>query len=86
MLTEYVPGKATQEYRERMSKRMHVDSDYIVITIADDYDIPLEKCNTYEGILSWVLQLSEKTWIEREDLRYFIKLACEANKISVPYN
>ena len=84
MNTEYVPGKATAEYLEKMKKRMHVEEGCIVITITNEYNIPLTRCKTLDEILAWVFHLSEKTWIEREDLRYFIRLACNENNIDVP--
>ena len=40
------------------------------------YDIPLEKCGSYEKIIWWTMHLAEKSWTTKEVLERFIMLAC----------
>lgn len=40
------------------------------------YFIEKSRCRTYYEILSWVLQLSGKVWVDRELILEFIEKAC----------
>jgi len=39
----------------------------------DLYKIDLERCNTSAAILDYIVQMSQKMWITREDLGYLIE-------------
>ena len=36
------------------------------------YPIEFSRCQTYPEILDWVLQLLEKTWIEKDHVEHFL--------------
>lgn len=71
------------EYLERekdLSEIITVDATHIVIQIPGDrvdaeYEIPLSSLKTGEQLVSWIFQLTEKSWVTRDILRRFIKEA-----------
>ena len=67
-----------------VEKKIYVDDDYLVINIRYEYEIPLAELDTHEKILSWVLHLKDKTWVDWDVLNVFIFKACEHNGIKVP--
>lgn len=63
-----------------LSEIVVVDKTHIVINIPGDmidgeYEISLDTCKTADQVLSWVFQLTEKSWMTRDILRRFIKEA-----------
>lgn len=81
----------TEELRKRYLKEeeelnniVSVDEGIITINVAYEYYIELNRCNTYEKILAWVLQLSEKTWMSKRVLEKFILVACRENGLENP--
>lgn len=50
---------------------------------ADDYVIGLERCDTPEKILNWVVHLLPKKWIQRDILEHFVIVACGAHGIKI---
>ena len=39
----------------------------------DLYNVPLERCNSSAAILDWIIQISQKLWITREDIGYLVE-------------
>lgn len=68
--------KRAIETENRLRKQVSVKEGHIVINVTYEYNIPLETCQSYKNILSWVLHLTEKTWITTEVLERFILVAC----------
>ncbi|MCF8039883.1 MAG: hypothetical protein K9K79_11270 [Desulfohalobiaceae bacterium] len=48
------------------------------------YFIEKDRCRSYYEILSWALQLTEKTWVGREVIREFIEKASAAAGLERP--
>ena len=61
------------ELPDQVSK-VHVDDKFITI-IDGDYPIEKTRCDTYEKILSWILHLSEKAWVDNETIYDFTEAA-----------
>lgn len=53
--------------------------------VVDTYDLPLNRCRNYKEILGWVNHLCTKRWMKPGLLRYFVKLACQANGVEMPW-
>lgn len=68
--------KKIKEDEERLAKQVSIIDDYIVINVSYEYNIPLADCATHAQILGWVVHLCEKTWMTKEVLERFIKMAC----------
>ncbi|AKF38552.1 TPA: hypothetical protein PXN30_003701 [Yersinia enterocolitica] len=68
---------------QRLQKQIYVDGDYITLNVDYPYQIPLSSCSTHEAILSHVIQLSEKNWMDLKLINYFIKIAAGANNIKI---
>lgn len=49
-----------------------------------EYPITLDQCDTHEKILSWVLHLAEKNWMDKGSLRLFATEALERNGVVWP--
>lgn len=73
------------KWREELHEMIQVKDDCIVVNVKYEYVIPLNRCKTREGILGWVFQLSEKTWMTRDLLRHFIIVAHGANNLEIPH-
>jgi hypothetical protein len=48
------------------------------------YEIENFRCANYESILSWVMHLSEKIWMDNRKLNRFIDIACAINNLERP--
>jgi hypothetical protein len=51
---------------------------------SQEYNIPLNKCNTLEKILGWVIHLLEKSWVTKEIVNEFIETALKQNNLTRP--
>ena len=72
------------KHMEDLRKTVTVVDDHIVINVHYEYNIPLSRCNTHEKILGWAYHLTEKTWMSRDVLRYFIQVACHKSGLPIP--
>ena len=61
---------------------IQVTGDYI--TFGTGYEVPIEGCSTYKGVLAWSLELSQKDWITPAMLHRFAEVACQANGLDCP--
>lgn len=43
------------------------------------YEITLDRLNTYEKVLGWVVHLSEKVWMTPNRIRVFVRRCEQAN-------
>jgi len=75
--------KAKAHFKE-LNETIYPEGDLIIVNVATRYEVPVEECSSYEGILNWTLQLSEKTWMSRELLRHFMLVALRATKLDYP--
>jgi len=75
------------ERRMYLASLVTVQGDYIVIKDPEPngwgYDIAISDCNTAEKILSWVMHLSEKNWVNTDIIRQFIRVASKACNLHV---
>lgn len=62
---------------------VYVDDGDIVFE-ETGYYISLGSVTSWEDIVGWSLQLSEKTWVTRDLIRRFIQIAMEQNDLSRP--
>lgn len=68
------------ENEAELSRIITVDETHIVINIPGDhidgkYEIALSRISTAEDVVSWIFHLSAKSWVTRDILRRFIKVA-----------
>jgi hypothetical protein len=64
-------------------QRCFVEDGFIVFRDLAGYDIPLSKCNTYDKILGWQLQLSPKQGMTLDLLMQFTLIACDYHKLPI---
>lgn len=69
---------------EELNEIVKVIDDHIVINVHDAYNIHIERCNTHEKILAWVFHLTEKSWMTKEILRHFIRVAHDESGLEIP--
>ena len=69
---------------EELNRIVSVESGCIVLRVASEYKIALNRCSTFPDILSWVFHLTEKSWMTTEILHHFILVACRENKLTMP--
>lgn len=65
---------------QELNEIITIQDGHIVIaipgnTFGQTYDIPLSNLKNGEQVVSWIFQLTEKNWIDRDILRRFIKEA-----------
>ena len=68
-----------------LAKMVYITEGHVVINVHYEYNIPLDACRTYESIVGWILQLSEKTWMTTELTRRFIYIVCRENGLKIPH-
>lgn len=52
-------------------RRWTYDADNLTLNIKSPggvYDVDLEQCNDAAEVLDWIVQVSHKTWVSREDV------------------
>ena len=56
--------------------KIHIDGSHLVIKHRNgfDYDILLDKLNTYKQIVGWIAHLNEKTWFTQDVLYCFLNV------------
>ena len=69
---------------KKIQNQVYIDKNVVVINVAYKYNIALDKCDTYEKILSWVFHLQEKTWMSPDVTRRFISLVCQHHNLKHP--
>ncbi|HNM42807.1 hypothetical protein [Plasticicumulans sp.] len=87
-MTVIAVSDAFEQYKqqiEELNRIIVVNDGHIIINVHYEYSIPLSRCCTHEDILGWVFQLSEKTWMSREILRHFMRIAHSVNKLDIPH-
>lgn len=70
---------------EDLQKAVYVKDGHIVINVISEYNVALDRCNTAERLLNWILHLNEKTWMTPPVMNRFIRIACERNGIKPEY-
>lgn len=73
-------AQAYIDKEQELNEIITIQDGHIVIAIPGNdfgqtYDIPLSNLKTGEQVVSWIFQLTEKNWIDRDILRRFIKEA-----------
>lgn len=80
---------AVKEHREKMQKMVYIDEGHICLNApggVGEYPISLDRVDSAEKILSWIIHLSEKNWVTSEMLGRFVEKCCSANKITVKWS
>lgn len=72
-------------HNNKLKKLVFVEDGLIVINVAGEYCIELNRCNTAEKLLMWVHHLCDKSWITKEIIARFIEIACKENNIELKY-
>jgi len=80
MTLKNIDVQAYADKEQRLNEIITVQDEHIVIAIPGNdfgqtYDIPLSNLKNGEQLVSWIFQLTEKNWIDRDILRRFIKVA-----------
>lgn len=77
-----VMKRATEQEKE-LQKIVTVSDGEIVINVAYPYKVALDRCDSHEKILGWVLHLSPKTWMTKDVLERFVRVAVRENGLDV---
>jgi len=72
-----------QETIERLSKMCYIKDDLLILQVGGEYNIALSRCDTAEKLLTWVHHLSEKTWMTRELLQFFMEKVADHHRIDL---
>ncbi|MCR9061645.1 MAG: hypothetical protein NXI02_30255 [Rhodobacteraceae bacterium] len=73
-----------KEAEEELRENVKVEDGCIVINVRYPYEVDLDRCDTHEKILAWMLHLSGKNWATKEVLRRFANLAMSENNLEAP--
>ena len=71
---------------QMLAEAVKIDDDCILLKIndfSDPYEVPLDECATFGGILRWTTHLMQKTWVTKDYLLRFISLACSYHDLDV---
>lgn len=75
--------KKFEEQDALLQKQVYIKEDHIVINVMYEYDIPIERCNTPDKLLAWMVHLCEKTWMNTAVLERFAQVAAQKSGISL---
>ena len=75
--------RVTSSYISKIKKeeaRVTCDGNYI--SLDNSYHIELDRIDTKEKMLEWVLHLSGKDWVTRIMVHRMVEVACKFHKLS----
>ena len=75
---------AELESTKQLRRIIYETKDAIVLNVCYEYAIEKSRIDTPEKIIRWTVHLSEKRWMTKELLQFFILTACGAANIQ-PY-
>jgi len=61
-----------------------IDDHIVIAKPGDEFSIPCAKCNTYEAIIGWVLQLTSNSWVTKDLIEKFIETALNHHNLLRP--
>jgi hypothetical protein len=68
---------------EDRPRRCFIEEGHIVFRDGAGYSIPLAACDSYDRILQWQLQLSEKQWMSLDLLMQFTLMVCDHHGLAI---
>lgn len=77
-------SKQLEEQEALLESQVYIDGGYLVINVAYEYNVELDRCDTMEKILAWVAHLCEKTWMNLDVMERFIRLAAAHHNLDLP--
>ncbi|EMF4673503.1 hypothetical protein ACN1OJ_004125 [Providencia stuartii] len=70
-----------------LNATLKVDKTHFVFkhgdTDLDEYEILISSCDTAEKLVTWIFHLTEKSWMNIELLRHFIRVASKQSNINI---
>lgn len=72
-------------HHNHMKQQVFIDDTLVVFTVAGEYCIELNRCDTPEKLLGWVHRLCEKAWVTPQILARFIELVTAAHQMELKY-
>lgn len=75
--------KKLEERDALLAKQVFVDGDRIVLDVMYPYEITLDRCDTHAKILSWIVHLADKTWVNPEIMRRFALLSAGQHGLEI---
>ena len=76
-------------YDEWLRKIVYIDDDCIILKPDPNelffYDIELNRCDTIESVVGWVMHLIVKTWVTKEIIERFISIAVDHHKLKTEF-
>jgi hypothetical protein len=81
------PNDLTEKVMELLETYKHIrfEEGFFVIDYGGyDYDIEQSQVDTVGKLLTWVLHLSEKSWMDSCRVRYFANLVAKHNNLKFP--
>ena len=78
-------GEAQQK---DLKKKVYTDGEYITLVPREEYKykISLDRVDSTEKILAWILHLSEKNWMTTAMMARLVKIACKENGVKIQWS
>lgn len=87
MTIKQLDPEAYARHQKELADSIYIEDQHFIFIIGDEntspYDVAIDQCKTAEQVLSWAYHLSAKSWMTKEKLRYFIKIASKHNGIEL---
>lgn len=76
-------------YDKWLKKIVYIDDDCIILKPDPDesffYDIELNRCDTIESVVGWVMHLIGKNWVTKEIIERFIAVAVDYHNLKTVF-
>ena len=68
---------------ENQDVKVYAEDRFVIIESQDIYEVPLDGCKDENSIIGWIIQLCEKSWVDRRIIRKFIATISKENNIII---
>lgn len=72
-----------EEHEALLEKQVYISEGHIVINVCYEYNVPIERCNSPEKLLGWIVHLCEKTWMTTTVLERFAQVAAAESGFAI---
>ncbi|EGT4306837.1 hypothetical protein AUM89_17955 [Cronobacter sakazakii] len=69
---------AYMRHQKAMDEKVYIEEGFVIFKLEEtEYEIPLSRLSSQQRLLGWIFHLTEKSWVDIEILRHFMKIVSE---------
>ena len=70
------------EHRAELAKKVYLEDGFVILNAGNSlYEISVDRIYSHEVLTNWAFHLTEKTWMDMDMMREFLRVASIAAKL-----